>query len=169
MKKREIIISVIVIVLFVAFVMYVKSHSSVVPPSSETASITNQQSNTSMASSETTTASGLKVTVLQEGSGVAAAVGDTVNMNYTGTFLDGKAFDSNVDPKFGHVEPFSFTLGAHMVIAGWDEGVLGMKVGEKRHLVIPANLAYGAAGAGGIIPPNATLAFDVELVAISHK
>ena len=98
-------------------------------------------------------------------SGVAKA-GDTVSMNYTGKFTDGKVFDSNVDPKFGHVEPLEFTLGAGQVIKGWDQGIEGMKVGEKKHLSIPPELAYGSRGAGNSIPPNATLEFDVELLSI---
>ena len=117
---------------------------------------------------ETTTADGLKITVLAEGTGAPAVAGDSVTVNYTGSLTDGTVFDSNVDPKFNHVQPFTFTLGAHQVIAGWDEGVAGMKVGEKRHLVIPAALGYGAAGAaGGLIPANATLVFDVQVTAIS--
>ena len=92
--------------------------------------------------------------------------GDVVSMNYTGALEDGTVFDSNIDPKFGHVEPFTFTLGAGQVIAGWDKGLLGMKVGEKRHLIIPAEDAYGANGVPPVIPPNATLVFDVELTAI---
>jgi len=95
-----------------------------------------------------------------------AKQGDTVAMNYTGRLKDGTVFDSNVDPKFKHVQPFIFTLGAGQVIAGWDKGIVGMKVGEKKTLVIPPEDGYGAAGAGGVIPPNATLTFDVELLAI---
>ena len=91
--------------------------------------------------------------------------GDTLVMNYTGRLTDGKVFDSNVDPKFKHVQPFEFTLGAHQVIAGWDEGLLGMKVGEKKTLTIPPEKGYGAQGQGPI-PPNSTLIFDVELVGI---
>ena len=98
--------------------------------------------------------------------GVGAQAGDTVSVNYTGRLADGTVFDSNVDPKFQHVEPFVFTLGAGQVIPGWDKGIVGMKVGEKKTLVIPPADAYGAAGAGGVIPPNATLTFDVELLAI---
>ena len=75
-------------------------------------------------------------------------------------------FDSNVDAKFGHVKPFIFTLGAGQVITGWDKGIVGMKVGEKKTLVIPPADAYGATGAGGVIPPNATLVFDVELLGV---
>jgi FKBP-type peptidyl-prolyl cis-trans isomerase len=95
-----------------------------------------------------------------------AKTGDTVSMNYTGRLQNGTVFDSNVDPKFKHVEPFTFTLGAGQVIPGWDKGIVGMKVGEKKTLVIPPEDAYGSAGAGGVIPPNATLIFDVELLAI---
>lgn len=95
-----------------------------------------------------------------------AKAGDTVAMNYTGTLADGTVFDSNVDPKFNHVTPFVFTLGAGQVIQGWDKGIVGMKVGEKKRLVLAPEDAYGATGAGNVIPPNATLTFDVELLAI---
>jgi len=95
-----------------------------------------------------------------------AKVGDTVSVNYTGTLENGTVFDSNVDPKFGHVKPFVFKLGAGQVIPGWDKGIVGMKVGEKKSLKIPPEDAYGATGAGGVIPPNATINFDVELLQI---
>ncbi len=98
------------------------------------------------------------------GTGAEAKSGNTVTVNYTGTFTDGNKFDSNVDPKFRHVEPFSFLLGAGQVIKGWDLGVAGMKVGGKRKLTIPPELAYGAAGAPGAIPPNSTLLFTVEFL-----
>ena len=111
------------------------------------------------------TADSLKITTLVEGTGQVAKEGDTVAMNYTGTLADGTVFDSNVDPKFNHVEPFPFTIGAGQVIKGWDLGVAGMKIGEKRQLVIAPELAYGEAGIGPI-PPNATLTFEVELLAI---
>lgn len=110
---------------------------------------------------------GVKVTVITEGTGEAAVAGDTVSMNYTGTLTDGVAFDSNVDPKFNHVEPLSFVLGSGQVIPGWDAGIAGMKVGEKRILEISPEMAYGEQGAGNVIPPNATLIFEVELVAIT--
>lgn len=112
------------------------------------------------------TNSGLQITTTKEGTGEAVKNGDTVSMNYTGRLDDGTVFDSNVDPKFNHVAPFEFTLGVGMVIKGWDEGVAGMKVGEKRTLVIPSDLAYGDNGIPGTIPPKATLTFDVELLGV---
>ena len=107
----------------------------------------------------------LKITDDVVGTGATAVSGDTVSVLYTGSLDDGTVFDAS--SKHGNT-PFRFTLGAGQVIAGWDQGVLGMKVGEKRHLVIPAALGYGAAGAaGGLIPANATLVFDVQVTAIS--
>lgn len=111
---------------------------------------------------------GVKITVLQEGNGDVAKAGDVVSMNYTGKLTDGTVFDSNVDPKFNHVEPFTFNLGAGQVIKGWDTGIVGMKVGEKRVLEIEPAYAYGEQGIGPI-PPNATLVFEVELVAINNQ
>ncbi len=108
----------------------------------------------------TTTASGLKYYVLKAGTGAVAKAGQEVKVHYTGWLTDGKKFDSSLD----RGEPIAFRLGAGMVIKGWDEGVAGMKIGEKRQLQIPPALGYGASGAGGVIPPNAELIFDVELV-----
>ncbi|UCC15718.1 MAG: FKBP-type peptidyl-prolyl cis-trans isomerase [Gammaproteobacteria bacterium] len=111
----------------------------------------------------------LQVTDLAEGEGAAIAAGSVAVVHYTGWLYDpaaedgkGKKFDSSVD----RGKPFSFPLGAGRVIKGWDEGVAGMKVGGKRRLVIPAHMAYGERGAGGAIPPGATLVFDVELLGI---
>src|SRR3954471_19230331 len=110
--------------------------------------------------------SGLKYTDTTVGTGAAATAGHKVTVHYTGWLYNngekGKKFDSSVD----RGEPFSFGLGAQQVIKGWDEGVAGMKVGGKRTLVIPPELGYGARGAGGAIPPNATLMFDVELLGV---
>jgi FKBP-type peptidyl-prolyl cis-trans isomerase len=108
-----------------------------------------------------TTASGLQYKVLQAGIGPVAKAGDTVTVNYTGWLTDGTKFDSSIGK-----QPFQFTLGQGQVIPGWDQGVAGMQVGEKRKLIIPPDLGYGANGAGGVIPPNATLVFEVELLKI---
>lgn len=115
----------------------------------------------------TKTASGLEYEILEEGSGASPVKGKPVTVHYTG-WLDnngqkGTKFDSSVDRGM----PFTFSIGVGQVIKGWDEGVMSMKVGEKRRLIIPAALGYGARGAGGIIPPNATLIFDVELLKVS--
>ena len=108
------------------------------------------------------TRTGLRYEELNPGHGVAAHNGDVVEVHYTGWLTNGKKFDSSLDRKM----PFSFKLGAGRVIKGWDEGVAGMKVGGKRKLTIPPELGYGARGAGGVIPPNATLVFEVELLKV---
>lgn len=109
---------------------------------------------------DATTSSGLKYSDQVVGTGVEAVAGKTVSVHYTGWLASGQKFDSSVD----RGQPFSFPLGAGRVIKGWDEGVQGMKVGGKRKLTIPSELGYGSRGAGGVIPPNATLIFDVELL-----
>ena len=109
-----------------------------------------------------TTASGLVIEELEVGDGDEAVAGKQVTVHYTGWLTDGKKFDSSKD----RGDPFSFPLGARHVIAGWDEGVQGMKIGGRRKLTIPPQLGYGARGAGGVIPPNATLVFEVELLGV---
>ena len=114
----------------------------------------------------TTTASGLQMEDVVVGSGAEAAPGQNVSVHYTGWLYEndqaGRKFDSSKD----RGQPFEFPLGAGRVIRGWDEGVAGMKVGGTRRLVIPPSLGYGARGAGGVIPPNATLLFEVELLGV---
>ena len=107
-----------------------------------------------------TTASGLQYHDIVEGSGAQPEQYQKVSVHYTGWLENGNKFDSSLDRR----EPFAFTLGARQVIAGWDEGVASMRIGGKRRLLIPPELGYGARGAGGVIPPNARLIFDVELL-----
>ena len=150
--------------------------SDTATPESPASPSTSAPADTSGSSTATTTASGptpvaekdyqtlpsgLKYAVLQPGTGLAAEH-HQVFVHYTGWLKDGTKFDSSVDRD----EPFSFTLGHGEVIKGWDEGIALMKVGGKAQLIIPPDLAYGERGAGGVIPPNATLVFDVELVAV---
>ena len=115
---------------------------------------------TGTTATEVTMQDGLKYTDDQVGTGAVATAGKTAVVHYTGWLLDGTKFDSSRDRN----QPFSFPLGAGQVIKGWDEGVAGMKVGGKRTLIVPPALGYGARGAGGVIPPNATLKFEVELL-----
>lgn len=110
-----------------------------------------------------TTPSGLKYIDTEVGTGASPTTGQTVKVHYTGTLTDGEKFDSSVD----RGQPFSFKIGVGQVIKGWDEGVATMKVGGKRTLIIPPDLGYGERGAGGLIPGNATLLFDVELLGIN--
>ncbi len=132
--------------------------------SEETSKPVTQKRNITMTRQKTD--SGLAYEITQEGSGASPQKGQQVTVHYTG-WLDengqpGAKFDSSVD----RGQPFSFVIGVGQVIKGWDEGVMGMKVGEKRRLIIPAELGYGQHGAGSAIPPNATLIFDVELLKV---
>jgi FKBP-type peptidyl-prolyl cis-trans isomerase FkpA len=110
----------------------------------------------------TTTSTGLVIEDLSVGAGDLAGAGQRVTVHYTGWLTDGTKFDSSKD----RGDPFAFPLGGRRVIAGWDEGVQGMRVGGVRKLTIPPQLGYGARGAGGVIPPNATLVFEVELLGV---
>ena len=107
---------------------------------------------------------GMKVEILKQGTGAQAKTGDTVTVNYVGALENGIKFDSSID----RGTPFPFTLGENRVIKGWELGVLGMRAGEKRKLTIPPELGYGSAGAGGVIPPNATLIFEVDMLKIDQ-
>ena len=152
--------SIIIFIAFIAFLVFITINR----PPVDNSNLTGQAIGS--IDMENSNNEGVKVTILTEGVGDASKPGDTVAMNYTGMLVDGTVFDSNIDEKFEHVEPFIFTIGAGQVITGWDVGIRGMKVGEKRRLEISPDQAYGEAGAGGVIPPNATLIFEVELLAI---
>jgi peptidylprolyl isomerase len=153
MQQRSALILILLTVLGAAFGCGSdgKPNSSNAPSTSSPMKVTGQP---------TTTASGLQYWDIVVGTGATAAPGNTVKVHYSGFLTTGAKFDSSRD----RGEPFSFPLGTGQVIKGWDEGVAGMKVGGQRQLRIPPQLGYGAAGAGGVIPPNATLIFDVELL-----
>lgn len=170
---REILISAGVVIFFgLLFLVSVglsnnQASNAIASPRSESAMVaaseldTTSEENTS--SNMVTTESGLQYEVIKEGVGPTPEPGQTVTVHYTGTLEDGTKFDSSRD----RAQPFSFPIGQGRVIKGWDEGLSTMKVGGRRRLVIPPELGYGARGAGGVIPPNATLIFDVELLKIS--
>ncbi len=147
-----------------------KQHTSVATPLTQTtpAPTTVTENNTLIASktmadeNAVTTPSGLKYVELVEGTGATPKTGQKVTVHYTGTLENGTKFDSSRDRD----RPFDFQLGVGQVIKGWDEGLSTMKVGGRRKLIIPPELGYGARGAGGVIPPNATLLFDVELLKV---
>ncbi len=168
MKKDKImmLVWILIVLAVVAGLIYITINKKVEAPAQAPVEngvgVGQTEQNTKMESTQ----EGVKITILKEGTGEVAKSGDTVAMNYTGTLTNGTTFDSNVDPKFNHVEPFVFTVGAGQVIKGWDIGVAGMKVGEKRKLELAPEFAYGSNAVGGVIPANSTLVFEVELLGI---
>jgi len=156
-ENISVIVSFIIVVCIIGLVIYIlmNQKDKVDPLEGININATTETSNTSQKEMEKTTNS-----LAGE-----AKNGDVLVMNYTGRLTNGTVFDSNVDPKFGHVESFKFTLGAGQVIKGWDEGLLGMKIGEKKTLTIPPEKGYGDRIVSSI-PANSTLVFDVELVGI---
>ncbi len=139
-----------------------KKTTSKIKPTKKTSTVVGEvkREDTKMENNEFTTASGLKVKITEKGNGKQVIKGDKVTAHYTGTLADGKKFDSSKDRN----QPFSFKVGTGQVISGWDEGFQLLSIGDKATFTIPSNLGYGANGAGGVIPPNATLFFDVEVL-----
>ena len=129
----------------------------------DTKAVAEKKEEPAAAANTVKTPSGLAYVELVQGCGLSPVAGKQVKVHYTGWLENGTKFDSSVD----RGEPFIFTIGAGQVIPGWDEGVMSMKVGGKRKLIIPSQLGYGSAGAGGVIPPNATLIFEVELLDVA--
>lgn len=157
MKKNLTIILVIILIIAVAAIYFLMQKNNPEPASSNQTQQTQQTANNFEIQ-------GMKVEILQQGSGAVAKPGDKVTVNYVGTLQDGTKFDSSLNP--GRT-PFQFTLGENKVIQGWELGVLGMKIGEKRILTIPPELGYGAGGFPPVIPANATLTFEVYLLGIN--
>jgi peptidylprolyl isomerase len=153
MQKWILIILTLVLCATTVFAQASKPRSRRLPPTNKPAKVSGEP---------TKTASGLQYWDIRKGPGITAESGHSVTVHYTGWLLTGKKFDSSVDAG----QPFTFKLGEGEVIKGWDEGVAGMKVGGKRQLRIPPDLAYGERGAADVIPPGATLIFDVQLLAV---
>jgi peptidylprolyl isomerase len=159
MKKSK--LTIVFLCLFSGlFAQQAKPKKQAAKPKPKTVQTVQVKKVESMDSNETITASGLKVKITEKGNGRQVQKGDKVTAHYTGTLLDGKKFDSSKDRN----QPFSFKVGIGQVIAGWDEGFQLLKVGDKATFTIPPQIAYGENGAGGVIPPNATLLFDVEVI-----
>jgi len=154
LKKKNTILLIIIILVILAALYMVMSPSSLMAPSGES-----YENNTSTIK----TMDQVKIETLKEGTGEVSKNGDVLTVHYTGTLEDGTKFDSSVD----RGDPFVFTIGQGYVIQGWEQGMLGMKVGEKRRLTIPSSLGYGANGVPGAIPGNATLIFEVEMLKIN--
>jgi FKBP-type peptidyl-prolyl cis-trans isomerase len=162
--KISMSISIIITILFIGLVVYAFSRNKAQAPSLNQDIVIDSQ----LSETEETVDTKSPENVIPKNNKPMEEVaknGDVLSMNYTGKLTNGTVFDSNIDPKFNHVEPFEFKLGAGMVIKGWDEGLVGMKVGEKKTLTITPDKGYGDRAVGPI-PPNSTLIFDVELVAI---
>jgi FKBP-type peptidyl-prolyl cis-trans isomerase len=159
MVNKVLAIFIIILLIIIAFAVYFLTIKNNMPSTPEQ----NQQLQNQQASNNYEI-QGMKIEILKEGAGEVSKSGDAVTVNYVGTLQDGTKFDSSIDRN----EPFSFNLGENRVIQGWELGVLGMKVGEKRKLTIPPELAYGNQAVGGVIPANSTLIFEVELLGINQ-
>jgi len=158
MNKKFLIIAIILLAAGIAVYIFAMPKEKNNKIMEDNNNIQNQQTENSF------DIQGMKVEILKEGSGEGAKTGDRIVVNYTGTFLDGIKFDSSLNE--GR-EPFPYTLGQNMVIKGWELGLLGMKVGEKRKLTIPYELAYGEAGRPPVIPAKSTLIFEIDMLSIN--
>lgn len=160
--KKIVIILLIIVVAAVLFVSIRRNRNVAVAPA--TSNVTEEKKAAdNQPKQETSKSMGLEIKTTKEGTGERTVKnGDNIAVHYTGKLTDGTKFDSSLD----RGTPFEFMIGQGMVIQGWEQGLLGMKVGEKRTLTIPSDLGYGSRGAAGVIPPNATLIFDVELISI---
>ena len=166
LQKNAVVIGIAIIIvtgLYFVFDYRNKLKEQEKPPALENLEINNSIYNMSNQNAQNSQGNELKTEILKEGTGEGAKAGDKATVHYVGALMGGQKFDSSID----RGQPFSFQLGAGSVIRGWDEGIIGMKVGEKRRLVIPPELGYGEAGAGNVIPPNATLIFEVEMLKIN--
>jgi FKBP-type peptidyl-prolyl cis-trans isomerase len=162
-KKNNMILGAVGVVIVAIIVLILAGNKNTVP----NAALANQTNQNQTSTMETKTLpDGLEITDEIVGTGTEAVAGEMVTVNYVGTLSDGTVFDASAN--HGN-QGFTFLLGAGRVIKGWDEGVLGMKVGGKRKLVIPPSLAYGPNGVPGVIPPNATLTFEVELLSVQSQ
>ena len=161
MKKVLFIFLIVIVVISLAFWVRNRELNNHLSRSS----ISGNQENKQKSQAKEFEKSGLKIEILREGKGEKVKSGDSVSVNYIGRLEDGTKFDSSYDKGVA----FNFKIGVGQVIKGWDIGILGMKVGEKRKLIIPPNLAYGTRGIPGVIPPNATLIFEVELLKIDRS
>lgn len=173
MQKTNLIVTGLICAIVVVTLVYfgfkqkpIDTANTATGTQTESSSDASQNTTTNQQPSMDTQNDKVTITVIKEGTGAVAENGKTVSVNYTGSLENGTVFDSSVDPKFNHVEPIEFTLGAGMVIKGWDQALLGMKVGEKAKIVIPASLAYGTMSPSPLIPANSTLIFEVELVGV---
>ena len=162
MNKTIIGIAVVLVLAIAGYFVWMKQHEGTNPETQSSVQGITQSESPAQGSSTASADKDLKIEDLKVGSGDEAISGKSVNVHYTGWLTNGKEFDSS--RKSG--QPFTFQLGAGQVIPGWDQGVAGMKVGGKRKLTIPSHLAYGEHGAGNVIPPNATLVFEVELLEV---
>lgn len=157
--------SILIILVVAVGIYFLSKMDKKVAPAPEDTSMTTDNTDTTQVEEGEAMSEGPMMKVMKEGAGAEAKTGDTVSVHYTGYLEDGTKFDSSVD----RGTPFEFTLGENAVIQGWEIGVLGMKVGEVRRLVIPPQFAYGPNGYPPVIPENATLAFEVELLAINPE